>query len=187
MTGHDIRKFDDPQHRSRAGWPDELRFHSSAIRVRSGRPSNLGEMARFWLQIHNGFRDSAARSRPRPANSARAGARRKSSAPSFAPRLQTLLSHLHGHHQIEDYQFFPLFSAAEPRLVRGFEVLERDHGQIHGTIDQMSSMRQTGSSAPRPATSTCIRRSGDAYAEAGNASSAGSTAISATRRISSFR
>jgi len=84
----------------------------------------------------------------------------------LAPRLQTLLSHLHGHHQIEDYQFFPLFSAAEPRLVRGFEVLERDHAQIHetivGVVESASALLRAA-----PADLDLIRRTGDAYAANG--------------------
>ena len=48
------------------------------------------------------------------------------------------LSHLNGHHQIEDYQFFPTFSAAEPRLVAGFDVLERDHETIHAVMNRMA-------------------------------------------------
>ena len=82
--------------------------------------------------------------------------------------MQTLLSHLHGHHQIEDYQFFPLFSAAEPRLVRGFEVLERDHGQIHATIATVVDTANTLLRAS-PADLDLIRRSGDAYADKGEA------------------
>jgi hemerythrin-like domain-containing protein len=78
------------------------------------------------------------------------------------------LSHLHGHHQIEDYQFFPLFSAAEPRLVRGFEVLERDHEQIHETIGRVVDTANNLLRAA-PADLELIRRSADAYAENGDA------------------
>jgi hemerythrin-like domain-containing protein len=52
----------------------------------------------------------------------------------FAPRLQFFLSQLHAHHQVEDYHYFPVFRAAEQRLVRGFEVLESDHETIHAEI-----------------------------------------------------
>jgi hypothetical protein len=153
---------------TRAGWPDELRFHFE----RYPRPlwpghANLGEMARFWLQIHDGFRDLGG------ALKAKAGDFREGRCPPeefrafLAPRLQTLLSHLHGHHQIEDYQFFPLFSAAEPRLVRGFEVLERDHGQIHETIVNVVDAANRLLRAA-PGDLDLLRRSGDAYAEAGD-------------------
>ncbi len=154
---------------SRAGWPDDLRFYLE----RYPRPlwpshANLGEMARFWLQIHNGFRElgGALKSKTMDFREGRFPA--EAFRVWLAPRLQTLLSHLHGHHQIEDYQFFPLFSAAEPRLVRGFEVLERDHQQIHATIvsvvDSANSLLRAA-----PAELDLLRRSGDAYADAGDA------------------
>jgi len=130
---------------TRAGWPQDLRLYLE----RYPRPlwpghANLGEMARFWLEIHGRI----------PAEEFRAW---------LAPRLQTLLSHLHGHHQIEDYQFFPLFSAAEPRLVRGFEVLERDHEQIHASIVAVVETANTLLRAV-PADLDRIRGAGDAYA-----------------------
>ena len=56
---------------------------------------------------------------------------------ALAPRLRRFLMHLNGHHQIEDFQFFPLFAAAEPRLARGFDVLEADHEAIHRVMDEM--------------------------------------------------
>ena len=43
------------------------------------------------------------------------------------PRLQTLLGNLHGHHQIEDHHYFPVFRQAEPRLAAGFGLLANDH------------------------------------------------------------
>ena len=52
----------------------------------------------------------------------------------FAPRLRFFLQNLEGHHQIEDLHFFPLFRAAEKRLVKGFDVLESDHEAIHAEI-----------------------------------------------------
>jgi hypothetical protein len=123
---------------TRTGWPDDLRI----LIERYPRDVwmdhvNLGELARFWLDIHDGFR-SFARSLQGSGGDFREGLilpeefRRK-----FAPRLQTFLSHLNGHHQIEDYQFFPVFSVAEPRLVKGFEVLEADHEVIHRAMDKM--------------------------------------------------
>jgi hypothetical protein len=123
---------------SRTGWPEDLRVLLDR-HPRETWPGhvNLGQLARFWLDIHNGFRGCAAMLND-SASEFREGlvtpARFRS---AFAPRLQVFLSHLEGHHQIEDYQFFPLFSAAEPRLVKGFEVLEKDHGAIHHAMDRM--------------------------------------------------
>ena len=154
---------------TRAGWPDELRFYLE----RYPRPlwpghANLGQMARFWLQIHDGFRELGGALRAKTTDFREDRFSPEEFRAWLAPRLQTLLSHLHGHHQIEDYQFFPLFSAAEPRLVRGFEVLEHDHEQIHETIVGVVESANTLLRAT-PADLDLIRRSGDAYADKGDA------------------
>lgn len=119
----------------RSGWPEDLRVLIDRYprAVWQGHV-NLGDLARFWLHIHDGFRRSSLalargaadfREGRMPAEEYRAW---------FRPRLETFLGHLEGHHSIEDYQFFPVFSRAEPRLVRGFEVLESDHENIHATM-----------------------------------------------------
>ena len=154
---------------TRAGWPDELRFYLE----RYPRPIwpghvNLGELSRFWLQIHDGFRDLGSSLRARTSDFREERIPAEEFRAWLGPRLQTLLSHLHGHHQIEDYQFFPLFSAAEPKLVRGFEVLERDHEQIHETIGRVVDTANTLLRAS-PTDLEQIRRSADAYAENGEA------------------
>src|SRR5262245_46207492 len=106
---------------TRTGWPDELRVLLAQYpRDKWHGHVNLGEWARFWLGIHDGFRQSGL-ALARGAAEFREG--RMTPAEYrlwFRPRLQTFLGHLEGHHTIEDYQFFPAFSAAEPRLVRGF-------------------------------------------------------------------
>ncbi len=98
---------------------------------------NLGEMARFWLERHQGFRELG-----RMLEKATTEFREQRSAAAefrafFAPRLQFFLQNLEGHHQIEDLHYFPVFRAAESRLVKGFDVLERDHEAIHAQILQV--------------------------------------------------
>ena len=120
---------------SRAGWPADLRILIDRYprEIWTGH-QNLGETARFWLERHEFFRklggslaDATTEFREErlPAEKFRA---------LFAPRLQMFLSHLEGHHQIEDLHYFPVFRAAEERLARGFDVLERDHEAIHRQI-----------------------------------------------------
>jgi hemerythrin-like domain-containing protein len=77
------------------------------------------------------------------------------------------LSHLNGHHQIEDFQFFPLFSAAEPRLVRGFEVLETDHEVIHAAMDRLVETANGFLQAPT-SDRDGMRYAGDAFADSGD-------------------
>jgi iron-sulfur cluster repair protein YtfE (RIC family) len=154
---------------TRAGWPDELRFYLE----RYPRPvwpghANLGELSRFWLQIHDGFRSLGGALKAKTTDFREGRVAAEEYRRWLGPQLQTLLSHLHGHHQIEDYQFFPLFSAAEPRLVQGFEVLERDHEHIHATIERIVETANTLLRAPA-SDLDLIRRSADAYADNGDA------------------
>ena len=82
----------------------------------------------------------------------------------YAPRLQTFLGHLEGHHNIEDYQMFPIFNAAEPRLMKGFDILELDHGTIHAAMERMAETANAFMQAPA-GDNDKMRYAGDAYAD----------------------
>ncbi len=122
----------------RTGWPEDLRVLLERY-PREVWPShvNLGDTARFWLQRHANFR--------RIGKSLRSGTtlfrEGKVALPVFqswiVPRLQHFLSDLHAHHQIEDLNYFPILREAEPRLTKGFEVLENDHAAIHESIEEL--------------------------------------------------
>ena len=91
-------------------------------------------MARFWIDKHNYIRRQSE-ALQNANRDYRAG---KSEALQFgswlAPRLQGFLAELHGHHQIEDFHYFPAFRSAEPRLAPGFDVLNADHELVHESI-----------------------------------------------------
>ena len=120
---------------SREGWPDNLRILLDAYPRNVWRDhANLGEMSRFWLHIHAQFR-SLGRELSEMGEAFREGRMEATDYRALYPRrLSQFLGGLEGHHSIEDYQFFPLFTAAEPRLARGFEVLENDHESIHAAM-----------------------------------------------------
>lgn len=120
---------------TRAGWPvemlDLLRRHP-----REGWQAhpNLGATAQFWLRRHAMFRELGAEM-AQGTLGFRAGEIKP--APFrrwFAPRLRFFLGELEGHHHIEDAHYFPLFQRAEPKLARGFAVLEGDHDTIHADL-----------------------------------------------------
>ncbi len=150
---------------SRAGWPDELRFliEQYPREVWHGH-QNLGEMARFWLDRHNGFRRLGAALRKATADFREGALEPDPFRRFFAPRLQLLLQSLEGHHQIEDHHYFPVFRAAEARLLRGFDVLEQDHDAIHETI-----MRVVGSANDLlraiDGSADALRKASDRYAD----------------------
>jgi hemerythrin-like domain-containing protein len=153
---------------TRSGWPQDLRV----ILERYPRETwpdhvNIAGMARFWLDIHNGFRRAGEALRGSTAEFREGLVTPERFRSWYAPRLQTFLGHLEGHHQIEDYQMFPLFNAAEPQLMQGFDILERDHGIIHGAMDNMAeaanAFMQTAAGD-----NDKMRRVADEYADTGD-------------------
>ncbi|MCB1499747.1 MAG: hemerythrin domain-containing protein [Bauldia sp.] len=153
----------------RTGWPVELRVLLERYpREVWQTHANLGELARFWLHIHDGFRRAAV-SLAGGAAEFREGRMTPADYRSWlTPKLRSFLGHLEGHHTIEDYQFFPVFSAAEPRLLRGFEVLESDHENIHAAMNAAYESASAFLSAPEADRDTLIRAA-DRYADAGQA------------------
>ena len=148
-----MQTADDLSLDTRMGWPPGLRTFLD-LYPREVWPGhrNLGQTARFWLQRHDMFRDLGG------ALQAGMGEFREGriQAPAFrgwfVPRLQFFLSELHGHHHIEDVHYFPVFRAAETRLVRGFDVLENDHAVIHeqiaGVVDAANGLLRSMESHP---------------------------------------
>jgi hypothetical protein len=155
-----------PDLETRTGWPDELRLFLDRFPRSSWPPRpQIGAVAKFWLDIHDGFRGFAGK-----LNAATGEFREQRVTPAhfrswFAPRLDMFLSHLNGHHQIEDYQYFPLFVAAEGRLKRGFDILENDHAVIHAAMDRLVDTAN-GFLRVAPDDADRLRHAGDAYADA---------------------
>jgi hypothetical protein len=145
----------------RTGWPADLRlFIERYPRAVWPGHANLGQTARFWLDRHDMFRElggalGSATTQFREGRVALAEFR-----PWFAPRLQFFLSQLEVHHQVEDLSYFPLFRAAEPRLVRGFEVLEHDHEIIHEVIARLAAAANSFLGTAEP---DALRASADRY------------------------
>jgi len=149
---------------TRSGWPADLRYLIECYpREIWEEHVNLGELARFWLQIHEGFRSLGEDLKARTADFREGVTKPKEFRNGFAPRLQTMLTHLHGHHQIEDFHFFPLFARVEPRLATGFDVLERDHEAIHEAV-ALTVDHARGLLAASDIDADALRRAADAYA-----------------------
>jgi hemerythrin-like domain-containing protein len=150
---------------SRLGWPDELRFLLHRYpREQWMAHANLGMMARFWLDRHQMFRGLGNALKDSTENFRSGAATPEEFRGWFVPRLQFFLQQLHGHHQIEDHHYFPIFRAAEARLATGFEVLEQDHEILHDgilrSIDAANEFLQSlANDADR------ARTAGDRYAE----------------------
>lgn len=120
----------------RKGLPEDLQFLSQRY-PRDGwrRPGALSSMGRFWLKRHGFFRELAALLSGSIAMLREESFEPREFAGWFAPRLDYLLSDLEGHHHIEDAHYFPIFQEAEPRLRRGFDILDSDHRLIHDLLE----------------------------------------------------
>lgn len=127
---------------------------------------NLGPLTEFWLARHNGFRQlgQTLDTLLSDFREERIEANRFGSL--FAPRLQQFLSELHHHHMIEDHHYFPVFMAAERRLVAGFELLEGDHELIHHRIETVVKSANTLFGQMGTGDRDAIRRAADGFAGA---------------------
>lgn len=58
-------------------------------------------------------------------------------------QLSSHIDHLHGHHSIEDGQYFPRFVKNYPQLAAGFAILDNDHQVLNAALhDLQQSGRQ---------------------------------------------
>ncbi len=152
----------------RQGWPAELRalIEKYPRDVWTGH-ENLGQMAQFWLQRHDMFRELGG-----AIDQASARFREGQTTPAefarwFSPRLQFFLEQLLVHHRIEDHHYFPIFRAADARLARGFDVLENDHGVLHEGIERSVSAANALLGALGGGADAMLQ-AGETYADAGS-------------------
>jgi len=121
---------------TRTGLPDALRVLLQE-HPRDGWTghANFDGLVRFWLDRHLMFRKLTATIR----SESEAVLDTRADPKNFGNRLARfggmLVNELHTHHQIEDMHYFPPLSAAEPRIARGFEILDRDHHAIDGHLN----------------------------------------------------
>ncbi len=126
---------------TRQGLPEPYRYLVEDFpRLRWHEPQ-VGAMARFWLQMHSGFRREVAQMDAltghwRAGDLALPDLHRR-----LIPKLQQFLQHLDGHHNVESHHYFPTMRTVEPRIGAGIDLLDRDHDAIHGYLD---TLFQTG-------------------------------------------
>lgn len=149
----------------RADLPDDLKFllRKYPREEWPGNPS-LGQTGAFWVQRHGMFRELGGLL----LNGTTAYWEEKIGADEFrqwfVPRLQFFLSSLNDHHHVEDSAYFPAFQQAEPKLARGFEILDQDHHILHETIEKQIETVNTllqADAADRDA----LHRAADAHAD----------------------
>lgn len=121
----------------RNGLPEDLRvLYAKYPRAGWNTIHTLGDMGAFWISRHDMFRDFGRQLTGAIDDLREGRVAAGRFARWFAPRLNHFLGDLEGHHQIEDYQYFPLFAAADKRLAPGFDLLEEDHHLIHSLLER---------------------------------------------------
>lgn len=121
----------------RTALPDEYRL-ILADYPRDGWEAHpeFNGLAAFWLDRHLAFRHLL----DNLSQDAQALLDGRMAAEAYSQRLSRLgsrlLADLIGHHQIEDDVYFPELARLEPRIARGFEILDADHHALHGLIDR---------------------------------------------------
>lgn len=125
---------------ARAHLPEALRFLLADYPRRIwGSHPNFGPTTKFYLDRHAMFRECFAVMRRLSAEALDA----PRPAPGFARDLARVggffLGELSTHHSIEDQHYFPALQRLEPRLTRGFAILDRDHHAIHDALDRFAA------------------------------------------------
>ncbi|HET7924744.1 MAG TPA: hemerythrin domain-containing protein [Rhodanobacteraceae bacterium] len=151
------------------GWPAELTFLLER-HPRSTWPTARSASVAFWLDVHERLRRDAA-GLVAAGDDYRGGRSSPAQlAVIAAPRLRGLVAATQGHHQIEDFSYFPEFRRAEPRLAAGFDRLEREHAGLNRNIDAalaaLAELRSAAEHAPVPASSSSLKLAAQRYVEA---------------------
>ena len=93
-------------------------------------------LSAFWIERHGMFRQISATLD----SDAKAMEARLMEPQSYGRKLSRLagamVQNLHGHHMIEDHQYFPLLAKRDGRLKRAFAMLDKDHHALDGLINR---------------------------------------------------
>jgi hypothetical protein len=116
-------------------WASDLLFLLERF-PRPGWAGNpvLGDLGHFWLAKHAAIRGLGGRLTRTGLEMREGRLEAVRFRDGFVPDLRRFLEALESHHQVEDHHYFPIFRSIEPRMASGFEVLEGDHGVLHGQI-----------------------------------------------------
>ena len=118
----------------RAGLPADLLWLLEK-HPRGSWEGALGEVGRFWLARHAMFREARATLLAETRAFAAGGAAPERFGPRFQRLAGFLLGELETHHMVEDHHYFPRLVRLEPRLQRGFDLLDADHHALHDALE----------------------------------------------------
>jgi hemerythrin-like domain-containing protein len=128
---------------SRTGLPESIAYLRRRFPAAEWRASpRYGQLARRWQHVHEGLRGEGGSLQVLTEAFANGQRPPEAFRREFTTLLGSHLNHLQLHHQMEDQFYFPRFRSLDERMVAGFDLLERDHEQIHHQLEQ-SAMAAT--------------------------------------------
>jgi len=123
----------------RDGLPDPLRALIKAF-PRDGweENENYSRLIAFWLDRHMMFR----RLLDQMERDAQLAMDRVEPPETYKRKLSRfggmLINELHGHHHIEDAQYFPVMAQLDRGAAQGFDILDRDHHSLDGILNDLA-------------------------------------------------
>lgn len=120
---------------SRTGLPDPLRvlLEEFPREIWQTHPQFHG-LVSFWLDRHMMFRRLMEHMLTETEGLLDGTREARSFASGISRYGGMLVNQLHGHHQIEDHHYFPLLAKKDPRISKGFEILDKDHHALDGIL-----------------------------------------------------
>ena len=155
---------------SNGACPGELLLFLLERHPRATWPTARSATVAFWLDVHERLRRDAG-----GLDAAGDEYRGGRSLPAqlaviAAPRLRGLIAAMQGHHQIEDFEYFPEFRHAEPRLSAGFDRLEREHATLNRNVDAalaaLAELHAAVERAAEPASTATLKLAAQRYVDA---------------------
>jgi len=133
-----LKALEVPDLRHRTKLPDEWLYLARKFPRERWAELSAHSTAAHWLGMHEGFRLGQRHL----SDLGRAWREQKIEFERFRARFVSGLGqYLHGmqvHHRVESTAYFPQFQAIEPRLSRGFDLLETDHHEIDRILIQFA-------------------------------------------------
>ncbi|WP_108483029.1 hemerythrin domain-containing protein [Oceaniglobus ichthyenteri] len=123
----------------RTGLPEGLRILADQMpRDTWEGHENFDGLTRFWMERHLMFREVLGRLQTGSQAYLDGNREAQSYIHETGRYAGFLLNQLHEHHTIEDDHYFPKLTILEPRLMAGFELLDRDHQALDGHISALA-------------------------------------------------
>lgn len=123
----------------RTGLPVELADLAQPMPRACSTDAQLSDLARLWLQMHDGFRRETEVMLAGVADLRGGGLDTRGFHDRVLPVLAGFLQHLDGHHRIESGHYFPQFRRVDDRLMAAIDMLDKDHDAIHAHLEALAA------------------------------------------------